>query len=146
MAGNSKNSQDDLLPSGDEEGEEEEDDDDDEHQFVGKSELMVESELIGLMESANKLERDGFYAEAIKALQKAMIIADFKGGLEKKINELKSKIDLAAQEEMEQEGFDLDKELAELSEEATKQISQEELPPSVFDPDNKDQNKDQNKE
>lgn len=143
MEGNSKNSQDDLLPSGENDGEEEDTSDDEEDdQFVGKSELMVESELIGLMEEANKLERDDFYAESIKALEKAMVIADFKGGLEKKINELKSKIDLAAQEEMEQEGFDLDKELAQLSEEATKQISRKELPPSVLDPEDKDQDKD----
>ena len=94
---------------------------------VGKSETVMEGELIQLMEKANRLEKEHLYEEAIEILEKVKKMVEFKEGVEKKIEELRGKMkrDFGSTHGIGSD-FDLEKELDALSEEA-----KSELPPDT---------------
>ncbi|RME75079.1 MAG: STAS domain-containing protein, partial [Planctomycetota bacterium] len=111
----------------------------DETERVGKSEMNVEKELIDLIEKGNKLEKQGKFEEAIAAWEEAMTIAHYKGGLQAKIEKVKEKLRSTSRvkepssdheaQKMDEGMEELDKELAELSEEVSQEMTTP-VPPS----------------
>ena len=59
---------------------------------VGKSELDMEKELIALVSRAEQLEKKGSFQEAIQTLEQAKNMAEYQGGIDKKIAKIRKKM------------------------------------------------------